>query len=61
MKPEQRTARRLLDEQIHDRVESLLAQGTERSRVWVRVAGLMEINREDVVAAYWRHRKRQGW
>lgn len=61
MKPEQRTARRLMDEQIHDRVESLIANGTERRKAFLRVAGLMEVKREDVIASYWRHKRRVGW
>lgn len=61
MKPRERTARRLMDEQIHDRVESLIAAGTDRRKSFLRVAGLMECKREDVIAAYWRHRRRQGW
>lgn len=61
MKPHERAARRLHDEQIHDRIESLIAQGTDRRKAFTRVAGLMEWKREEAVAAYWRHRRRNGW
>jgi hypothetical protein len=58
MKPHEREARRL---QIHDRVESLVALGTPRTKAFTRVAGLMDWKREEAVAAYWRHRRRLGW
>lgn len=61
MKPHERAARRLHDEQIHDRIESLIALGTDRRKAFTRVAGLMEWKREEAVAAYWRHRRRNGW
>jgi hypothetical protein len=61
MSDKQRASRRLMDEQIHNRVESLIAAGTDRRKSFLRVAGLMECKREDVIAAYWRHRRRQGW
>ena len=61
MKPHEPEARRLHDEQIHDRVESLIALGTPRTKAFTRVAGLMDWKREEAVAAYWRHRRRLGW
>lgn len=61
MKPEERTARRLHDEQIHRRVESLVASGVDRRRAFTRTASAMDWKREEAIAAYWRHRRRQGW
>ena len=61
MSSEQRASRRLHDEQVHDRVESLIAAGTDRTKAFTRGAGLMEWKREEAVAAYWRHRRRLGW
>jgi hypothetical protein len=58
MKPEEREERRELDEACFHRVHAEIERGVDRSRSFARVAGALEIKREDVVAGYWRHHRR---
>ena len=60
MKPEEREERRELDEACFHRVHAEIERGVDRSRSFARVAGALEIKREDVVAGYWRHVRRVG-
>jgi hypothetical protein len=39
-------------------VHAEIERGVDRSRSFARVAGALEIKREDVVAGYWRHHRR---
>ena len=61
MSTEERAERRELDEACFHRVHAEIERGVDRSRSFARVAGALEIKREDVVAGYWRHVRRKGF
>lgn len=60
MTPLQREDRRETDEACYWRVEAELDRGVPRHSAFIRVAGQMGLARGDVIAGYWRHRKRDG-
>ena len=61
MSDEEREERRELDESCFHRVHAEIERGVERSRAFGRVAGALKIERNDVIAGYWRHVKRKGY
>ena len=56
----QRAQRRELDEACFHAVEAYCADGIERTKALSKAAGSLRIARNDVVAGYWRHVRRQG-
>ena len=61
MSDEEREERRELDESCFHRVHAEIERGVARSRAFGRVAGALKIERNDVIAGYWRHVKRKGY
>jgi hypothetical protein len=60
MSAEERDDRRELDEACFHRVHAEIERGVARSRSFGLVAGALKIERNDVIAGYWRHVKRKG-
>lgn len=61
MTPEQRAERRERDEAFFHQVHTQIKRGYARTDAFKRVAANTSHSREDVVAGYWRHVRRQGW
>jgi predicted nuclease of restriction endonuclease-like RecB superfamily len=59
MSPKQREDRRELDEACFRSVEAYCADGVPRTKALTRAAASLSIKREDVVAGYWRHVRRE--
>jgi hypothetical protein len=59
MTPEQREDRRELDEACFRSVEAFCADFVPRTKALTRAAASLGIKREDVVAGYWRHVRRE--
>ena len=57
--PEEREARRERDEACFRSVEAYCADGVPRTKALTRAAASLNIKREDVVAGYWRHVRRE--
>ena len=57
----QRAQRRELDEACFHAVEAYCADGIERTKALSKAAGSLSIARNDVVAGYWRHVRREGF
>ncbi len=57
----QRAERRELDEACFHAVEAYCADGIERTKALSKAAGSLSIARNDVVAGYWRHVRREGF
>lgn len=57
----QRAQRRELDEACFHAVEAYCAGGNERTKALSKAAGSLRIARNDVVAGYWRHVRREGF
>jgi len=60
MSDDERSHRRELDEACFRSVEAYCADGVPRPKALSRAAASLKINREDVVAGYWRHVRRGG-
>ncbi len=60
MPAEEREERRELDESCYRRVHTALGKGLTRQQALDRVARQLNVAREDVVAGYWRHVRREG-
>ncbi len=61
MTPEERAERRELDEACFRSVEAFCADGLVRQKALVRAAASLHIERDQVVAGYWRHVRRNGF
>lgn len=61
MSPAQRADRRELDEACFHAVEAYCADGIERTKALSRAAASLRVARNDVVAGYWRHVRREGF
>jgi len=61
MTPEEREERRELDEACFHRVHAEIERGVERSKSFGRVGRALGLERNDVIAGYWRHVKRKGY
>lgn len=61
MTEDQRAQRRELDEACFHAVEAYCADGIERTKALTKAAGSLRIARNDVVAGYWRHVRREGF
>ena len=57
----QRAERRELDEACFHAVEAYCADGIERTKALSKAAGSLRIARNNVVAGYWRHVRREGF
>ena len=57
----ERAQRRELDEACFHAVEAYCADGIERTKALSKAAGSLRIARNDVVAGYWRHVRREGF
>lgn len=57
----QRAQRRELDEACFHAVEAYCADGIERTKALSRAAASLRVARNDVVAGYWRHVRREGF
>ena len=60
MTPEEREERRELDESCFHRVHAEIERGVERSKSFAQVARALKLKRNDVIAGYWRHVRREG-
>lgn len=58
---EQRDHRREMDEACFHRVHTEIERGVQRSASFTQVARALKIKREDVIAGYWRHVRRNGF
>lgn len=61
MTPEERDKRRELDAECFRAVHAEIERGLQRCKTFARVAGVLKIERHDVIAGYWRHVKRKGY
>jgi hypothetical protein len=61
MTPEEREERRELDEACFHRVHAEIERGVDRSKSFGRVGSALGLERNDVIAGYWRHVKRKGY
>ena len=61
MSDEQREERRELDEACFHRVHAEIERGVDRSKSFGRVGRALGLERNDVIAGYWRHVKRKGY
>ena len=61
MTPAERAQRRELDEACFRSVEAFCADGLERQKALGRAAASLHIQRDQVVAGYWRHVRRNGF
>jgi hypothetical protein len=61
MTPEEREERRELDEACFHRVHAEIERGVDRSKSFSRVGRALGLERNDVIAGYWRHVKRKGY
>lgn len=61
LSPQARAERRELDEACFHAVEAYCADGIERTKALSRAAASLRIARNDVVAGYWRHVRREGF
>jgi predicted nuclease of restriction endonuclease-like RecB superfamily len=61
MSTEERAERRELDEACFRSVEAFCADGLERQKALGRAAASLHIERNQVVAGYWRHVRRNGF
>jgi len=61
MSDEEREERRELDEACFHRVHAEIERGVARSKSFGHVARALKIDRNDVIAGYWRHVKRKGY
>ena len=61
MTEDQRAQRRELDEACFHAVEAYCADGIERTKALSRAAASLRVARNDVVAGYWRHVRREGF
>ena len=59
--PAERAERRELDEACFHAVEAYCADGIERTKALSRAAASLRVARNDVVAGYWRHVRREGF
>lgn len=60
MTDEQRTKRRERDEACFHSVEAYCRDGVERSKALTRAAAALRMPRNDVIAGYWRHVRREA-
>lgn len=60
MTSEERAERRENDEAAFHAVHAFIADGEPRSRAITAAARAMKLKREDVIAGYWRHVRREG-
>jgi hypothetical protein len=60
MSDEEREERRELDEACFHRVHAEIERGVDRSKSFGRVGRALGLERNDVIAGYWRHVKRKG-
>jgi hypothetical protein len=60
MSDDERDQRRELDEACFRSVRAYCADGMPRTKALTRAASSLNIKREDVVAGYWRHVRREG-
>ena len=56
----EREQRRENDEAAFHAVHAFIADGETRSRAITAAARSMKLKREDVIAGYWRHVRREG-
>jgi hypothetical protein len=61
MSDEEREERRELDEACFHRVHAEIERGVDRSKSFGRVGRALGLERNDVIAGYWRHVKRKGY
>jgi hypothetical protein len=61
MTPDEREERRELDEACFHRVHAEIERGVDRSKSFGRVGRALGLERNDVIAGYWRHVKRKGY
>jgi hypothetical protein len=59
--PEEREARRERDEACFRRVHAEIERGYQRGKAFDRVAAKLRIKRDQVIAGYWRHVRREGF
>lgn len=60
MTPEERQVRRELDKSCYLRVQAAMGKGLTRPQALSRAATQLQIERQDVIAGYWRHVRREG-
>lgn len=60
MSDEERAARRELDESCYRRVKAAMGKGLTRPQALTRASVQLGIQRQDVIAGYWRHVRREG-
>jgi hypothetical protein len=60
MSAEERAERRELDGECFRAVHAEIERGVERSKSFAQVARALKIERNDVIAGYWRHVRREG-
>jgi len=60
MTPEERAERRELDESCYLRVHAAMGKGLTRPQALSRAAVQLQVERQDVIAGYWRHVRREG-
>ena len=59
MSDAQREKRREMDEAAFRSVEAYCASGTPRTKAITKAAGSLGMKRNDVIAGYWRHVRRE--
>ena len=60
MTPDERQARRELDESCYLRVQAAMGKGLTRPQALSRAAAQLQVERQEVIAGYWRHVRREG-
>ena len=60
MTAEERAERRELDAECFRAVHAEIERGVRRNKSFAQVARVLKIKREDVIAGYWRHVRREG-